>query len=352
MASNRFLTFAAALAGAAGFLSGAAAADEIADFYKGKQMSAISGGGAGGGFSLAARILGISIVNHIPGKPEWVVTAMPGAGGSRSVKYIVNAAAQDGTVVGVVLPPAILSPLLRKNVGYDSAKLRWIGSITPMPTVCSVWHTSPVQSVEQAKTKELVTGTSSKLSNGYLVPSFVNAVKGTKIKIISGYRGGDRQNNAMEKGELQGRCSFFASYETTKPHWLREKLIRHIFYTGPRLAELKDVPHLEDMARNDAERDMVTFLSIGDSVGHGFFVSPGVPMARVKALRAAFDATVKDPAFLAEAKKRRQRVSPISGEALDAVVAKAMGTPKATVAAFRKLVKLDEKSGKGKKAKK
>lgn len=330
-------------------LAAPASADEVADFYKGKQITAISGGGAGGGFSLAARILGLVIGKHIPGKPDWVVQAMPGAGGSRSIKYIVNAAAQDGTVIGVVLPPSILSPLLRPDVGYDSGKLRWIGSITPMPTVFSVWHTAPVKSLEDAKKTPLVSGTSSKLSNGYLVPAFLNAVAGTKIKVISGYRGGDRQNNAMEKGEIHARASFFASYKTTKPDWLRDNLITHIAYSGPRLPELKGVPHLMDLARNDAERRMVAFMQVGDSVGHGLFVSPSVPMARVQALRKAFQDTVTDPEFLAEAEKRRQEVNPVKGEELDKLVADAMETPKPVVAQFRKLVKLDEPGEGGKK---
>jgi len=171
-----------------------AQADEIADFYKGKQINAISGGGAGGGFALAARILGHHMVRHIPGAPSWVVTAMPGAGGARSVKYIVNAAAQDGTVIGVLLPPSVISPLLRKGVGYDSDKLRWIGTITPMASVLSVWHTAPAKTIEAVKQKEVTIATSSKLSTNYFMAEFMNQVIGTKFKVIAGYQGGDRQS--------------------------------------------------------------------------------------------------------------------------------------------------------------
>lgn len=337
----------AALAAAA-VAAAPAAADAVADFYQGKQITAISGGGAGGGFSFAARLLGNVITRHIPGNPSWVVTAMPGAGGARSIKYIVNAAAQDGTVVGVVLPPSILSPLLRPKVGYRSEKLQWLGSITPMPSVLSVWHTTKVQSLDDAKTTKLITGTSSRLSSGYLMAAFINAIHGTKIEVILGYRGGDRQNNAMEKGEIEGRTSFYASYKTTKPHWLRDRLIRHIATIGPREPELKGVPHVMDLARNEEERQIVRFLSVGGEVGHGFFVSPGVPRARVAALRKAFAAAVGDPEFLAEAKKRNQVVNPVRGELLDAKVAAAMKTPKSLIAKFKKMVKLDSKTKKKK----
>ncbi len=332
-----------------------AKADAIADFYKGRKILAISGGGAGGGFSFNARVLGRHIVKHIPGNPEWVVQAMPGAGGARSVKFIENAAAPDGTVVGVLLPPAVISPLLRKGVGYDSTKLQWLGSITPMSVVSSVWHTAPAKNLAQAKKNQLIMATSSKLSNGYMVPAFMNAILGTKFKVIAGYRGGDRQNNAMEKGEVNGRGSFYNSYKVTKPHWLSGKKIFHLVQLGPRIKDLPNVPHIRDLVKTDEQRQVVRFLETGASVGHGFFVSSRVPRARVAALRKAFDATMKDPAYLADAKKRNLIVDPISGAKLQAQVALAMKTPRDVVDRFKKLIKIDKlkpRKRKKKKAKK
>lgn len=331
-------------------MCGPAQADPIADFYKDKQINAISGGGAGGGFSFVARVLGKHMAPRIPGSPSWIVTAMPGAGGARSIKYIVNAAAQDGTIMGAVLPPSILSPLLRKNVGYDSARLQWIGSVTPMASVLVSWHTSPIKTLDQVKTTETTMATSSKLSSGYLFPAWLNATVGTRFKVISGYRGGDRQNVAMEKGEVYGRSSFYNSFKTTKPHWLAKKSINILAYMGPKDPDLAGVPYMMDLMKNDEQRAIGSFLQTGSSVGHGFFVSPGVPKARVMALRAAFNSTVADSAFLAEAKQRNMVVSPVRGEALDDVVGKAMTTSPALVAKFKKMVKIDKlKSGKRKK---
>ena len=338
---KQFLKLALPIAAAMG-VTAPAQADAISDFYKDKQINAISGGGAGGGFSFAARVLGQHMAGNIPGKPGWIVTAMPGAGGARSIKYIVNAAAQNGTILGAVLPPSILSPLLRKKVGYDSAKLQWIGSITPMASVLVTWHTSPIKSLEQVKTMESTTATSSKLSSGYLFPAWLNATVGTKFKVISGYRGGDRQNVAMEKGEVNGRSSFYNSFKTTKPHWLRNKTINILAYMGPKDPDLTNVPFMMDLIKTDEQRAIGNFLQTGSSVGHGFFVSPGVPKARVMALRAAFNKTVSDPVFLADAKKRNLLVAPVRGEELDAIVAEAMKTSPKLVNKFKKMVKIDK----------
>ncbi|MBT5047103.1 MAG: hypothetical protein HOM58_01255 [Rhodospirillaceae bacterium] len=347
---NRFILVALPVAAAVS-MTVPAQADAISDFYKDRTVTAISGGGAGGGFSFVARVLGRHMAKNIPGKPSWVVKAMPGAGGARSIKYIVNAAAQNGTTIGAVLPPSILSPLLRKKVGYDSAKLQWIGSVTPMASVLVVWKSSPVKSLEEIKKAETTMATSSKLSSGYLFPAWLNATVGTKFKVIPGYRGADRQNAAMETSEVSGRSSFYNSFKTTKPHWLRDKTIHILAYMGPKQSDLANVPYMMDLMKTDEQRTIGNFLQTGSSVGNGFFVSPAVPKARVMALRAAFNKTVASSEFLADAKKRNMVVAPIRGEELDAIVAKAMKTPRATIEKFKKMVKIDKLKPRKKKKK-
>ena len=327
-------------------------ADAIANFYKDKTVTAISGGGAGGGFSFAARILGRHMAANIPGKPTWVVKAMPGAGGARSIKYIVNAAAQGGTTIGAVLPPSILSPLLRKKVGYQSEKLQWIGSITAQASVLVAWKTSPGKTLKRIQQIQVTTGTSSKLSSGYLFPAWMNATIGTKFKVIAGYRGADRQNAAMETGEVNGRSSFYNSFKTTKPHWLKEKTIIPLVYMGPKTADLKGVPYMMDLMKTKEQSEIGNFLQTGSKVGNGFFVSPAVPKAKVLALRNAFNKTVASKAFLAEAKKRNMVVAPVRGEVLDAIVAKAMKTSPATINKFKKMVKIDKLKPRKRKKKK
>ena len=152
-----------------------ARADAIADFFHGRLIKIIVGASAGGAFEVNARILGRHITRHIPGQPTVVVEAMPGAGGARAMAYLYNAAPQDGTYWGAVLPSSIISPLLRP-VKYDSSKFHWLGSLTPMSTVASVWHTAPAKTLAEAKKTPLIMATSSKLSNAYLIPALLNAI--------------------------------------------------------------------------------------------------------------------------------------------------------------------------------
>ncbi|MEE2968504.1 MAG: tripartite tricarboxylate transporter substrate-binding protein, partial [Pseudomonadota bacterium] len=275
-----------------------------ANFYSGKIIRFSVGASAAGGFTLVTRVLAEHFKKHIPGHPNMLVELKPGTGGGKSMDYILNAVAKDGTFIGAVLPPAVIAPLLRK-VRYDSTKAAWVGSVTPMPEVNSVWHTAPAKTLDEAKKIQLVMATSSKLSSAYLIPAFLNATVGTKFKMVQGYRGGGPMNKAMVTGEVNGRASFYNSYRTTKAHWLRDKKIFHLVQVGPNIKEIFGVPNLRDVVKTDEQRRMVDFLEVSAQIGHGFFVSGDVPADRVKILRTAFDATMRDPAFLADAKKRR-----------------------------------------------
>ncbi len=221
-----------------------------------------------------------------------------------------------------------------------------------MASVLVVWKTAPVRALEEIKKTQVTMATSSKLSSGYLFPAWMNATIGTKFKVIVGYRGADRQNAAMETGEVDGRSSFYNSFKTTKPHWLRDKTIRILTYMGPKDPDLAGLPYMMDLMKTDEQRAIGNFLQTGSAVGHGFFVSPSVPKARVMALRAAFNKTTADPAFLAEAKKRNMVVAPVRGEKLDAIVAAAMKTSPALINKFKKMVKIDKLKPRKRKKKK
>jgi len=329
---------------------GIAGADEVADFFKGKVVKFVSGGSAGGGFSTVARVVTRHMAKRIPGKPDLVVEAMPGGGGSRMMAYMTNAAPQDGRAIGAALPIAVNAPLLRK-VKFNPAKFQWLGSTTAMTEVSTVWHTAPVTTLAGAKKTQLIMATSSKLSSAYIIPAFMNAIIGTKFKIVPGYRGAGPMNKAMQTGEVHGRGSFYNSYVTTKPHWLAEKKIIQLVQVGPNQANLKGVANMRDLVTTDDQRRMVDFLEAPAYVGHGFFAPAGVPKARVAALTKAFVATVNDPAFLAEAKKRRMIVAPVSAAKIQAVINRAMATPKPLLAKFRKMVKIGPPKARKKKKK-
>jgi len=319
--------------------AGPASAD---DFFEGKTVKFTVGGSAAGGFTLAARLLARHMGKYIPGKPTMVVQAMPGAGGARMMAWLYNAAPKDGTALGAVLPFAVVAPLLRK-VKFDSAAFNWIGSITPMSEVSTVWHTSPAKSLEEAKKVSIVMGTSSKLSSAYYIPAYMNALIGTKFTFVQGYRGGGPMNNAMETGEIHGRGSFYNSYLVTKMDWVRDKKIIHILQIGPRIKGLDDVPNLRDFAKTERDKQIVRFIEVPAEVGHGFAAPPGLPKDRVAMLQKAFAATMTDPGYLAEGKKARQVINPVSGDKIQQIVERAMATPKSVIAEVRKMVKLDVK---------
>jgi tripartite-type tricarboxylate transporter receptor subunit TctC len=315
-------------------------AEPVADFYKGKTITIVVGGGAGGGFAIAARVLGMHMPRHVPGNPEFIVQAMPGAGGSRATAYLYNAAPQDGTVIAIILPAAVTAPLLRP-LKYDTSKSHWLGSITPMSVVLSAWHTAPAKSLEEIKKTEFLMATSNKLADNYLVAAFLNAVVGTRFRVISGFDGADAQNLAMEKGEAHGRGSYYLSFAVSKPHWMRDGSVTHLIQLGPPIKELPQVPRLVDLVKTDEQRQIVTFMEAGAAVGQGFYAPPGTPPERVGALKAAFEATMKDPAFLEEAAKRSMVVEPVRGEDLQRAVEAAFQTPKPVIDRFKQMVKLE-----------
>lgn len=324
-----------------------ASADSVSDFFSGKTVTLISGGSAGGGFSTVARVLSIHWARHIPGNPKVIVDAKPGAGGAKMMSYMANAAKKDGTEIGAALPIAVNAPLLRK-VKFNPADFQWLGSVTPMTEVSTVWHTAPAKTLDEAKKVEVVMATSSKLSSAYLIPAFMNAVIGTKFRVVPGYRGGGPMNKAMEAGEVHGRGSFYNSYLTTKPHWIKGKKIFQLVQVGPSVPSLKGVPNMRDLVSTDEQRRMVDFMEAPAYVGHGFFAPAGTPADRVTALRASFWKAVNDPAFLADAKAKRVVVNPLRAEKIQTVINRAMATPKPILAKFREMVKLGKGGAKKK----
>lgn len=339
------LTIAASLALAVSMTPiGAVSADPVADFYKGKTVKFAVGGSASGGFSLVARVVGRHMSKHLPGNPTMIVDPMPGAGGATMMAFMANAALKDGTVLGAALPIAVNAPLLRK-VKFNPAKFQWLGSVAALPEVSTVWHTAPATTLDGAKKTQLIMATSSKLSSAYILPAFLNAVVGTKFKMVSGYRGGGPMNKAMETGEVHGRGSFYNSYVTTKPHWLRERKIIQLVQVGPNIKGLDGVPNMRDLVTTDDQRRMLDFLEAPAYVGHGFFAPEGVPADRVAALKKAFAATLTDAGFLAEAKQRSIIVDPVSAEKVQAVINQAMATPEPLLVKFRQMVKIGPPKG-------
>jgi len=315
--------------------AGPASAQSIADFYRGRTVNMLVGVGAGGEYDLLARTLAKHLTRHIPGNPIVVTQNMTGASGLKMANFMYAQAPRDGTYIGVIQHTLIAAQAVNlPGVQFDAAKFRWLGSIAPVVETMAVWHTTGVTSVEDAKKKEIIAGGTARGAITYGFPSLMNELVGTRFKIVTGYNGGNQINLAMECGEVEARNNTWSSWKTTKPQWLKDKKIAVIAQAGPRAPDL-DAPSLEDMARNGDERRIIELVVSGTQFGRPFTITPDTPEDRVRALRAAFQAVMKDKDFRAEMANLDFEVNPVSGEALEAVAARVTGTPKNLAARAR-----------------
>ena len=331
--STRILISAIAVATAGAVWSGPATAGPVADFYKGKTVTLIVGSGAGGGFGLNGRLVGQHIGKHIPSNPSVVLQFMRGSGGTKAANYVYNVSPKDGTVISMPISSIVENQLLRpKGTRFDGAKFHWIGSITSLASVLSVWNTAPAKSIKDATKTQVILGATSTNSSWYRMVKLMNPVVGTKFKIVTGYKGSRGVDLAMERQEIHGRAMVWASTKARRGDWLKAGKLVHLAQIGPyKLPDLPNVPRLIDMAKTEKQKSMVRFLHLTGLIGRALHTPPGVPMERVTALRRAFDATMKDPAFVAEYKKRKLPLGPTSGEELQAFIEKVIATPQSTI---------------------
>lgn len=317
-----------------------ASADAVADFYKGKTITFFIGYSPGGGYDTYARTVARHMGKHIPGNPNIVAKNMAGAGGRIAAAYLYNVAPKDGTALCTSDQSLALSQALgEKGIKFDTTKFNYIGNPNAGNNVVTTWHTSGVKTIEDARNKAIVLGATGNNTSAHY-PLVMNALLGTKFRVITGYRGGSRINLAMEKGEVDGRGSNnWVSWKATRPQWLKEKKINIIAQVGlKREPDLPDVPLLTDLAKNEEDRKVLKVLSAPVAIGRPIFTTPGVPKERIDALRAAFDKTMKDPAFLADAKKINLEINPVSGADMQSIVDGIVKTDKETLARLKKII--------------
>ena len=315
----------------------ASAQGDVAAFYKGKQMRMIVGSAAGGGYDLFARIVARHIVHHIPGQPTVIVQNQPSAGGVVMTNQLYSQGPKDGTVIGVPINGIPTAPLLQLGTQFDATRLIWIGSTNREAYVAFVWHTAPVASITELTTKEVVVGATTPGTTMVDFPLLVNDVLGFKFKVVRGYQGTPQINLAIERGEVQGMGGLgWASVKAQTPHWISEKKIKVLAQYGfKRYAELPDVPTMLELAKAEPDRQAMRMLFARTEYGRPYFLPPDVPAERVRALRRAFDATMKDPEFLAEAEKTKLTVSPLPGEELQKLVTEVSNLPPALLEKVR-----------------
>lgn len=312
------------LAAAGGLVAAAspAAADAVADFYSGKQITYVIQAGAGGYYGLNGRLIANHMGRFIPGNPSFVVQHMPGAGGIKAANYTYNVAPKDGTVMAMLSADLAVVQRMRPDaVRYDAAQFNWIGSIYPFNQVLSVYELREIKSFEDLKTREIVLGHTSRSSHNYMQAVLLTRFLGLKFNNVAGYRGGNDMYLAMERGEIHGRIGSWASLKATKSDWLAEGRMRALLQSGiERSAELPDVPTMLEVMPNDEAREMFAFLAGGAPVGWSAALPPGVPAERVAALRKAFEEMLQDTAFREDVVKYKAAIDSRTGAEVAAAV--------------------------------
>ncbi len=311
------------------------AAQSVAEFYRGKTIRMVVATSPGGDYDLRARLLARHMGRHIPGEPSIVAVNMPGAVGVQAANWMAAQAPQDGTALHAIMQGmSALQALGGGNVEFDTRKFSWIGNTTDTPNVINSWYTTGIKTIQDVMTKELVVGAPGLATSSVYYPKALNELVGTKFKIVPGYPGGNVVNLAMERGEVGGRGSnSWASWKSTHPEWIKDKKIFILVQIAMRRdPELADVPTMIELAKNDADRQVMEFLSADIPISRAYVTTPGTPPDRVEALRRAFDATMKDPLFLAEAAKSNTDINPSTGEESQKFAAMIANTPPAVLA--------------------
>ncbi len=337
------MLFSIALAGVIS-AGGSAAAQSVDDFYKGKTVEFVIGLSAGGGYDVYARLVARYMAAHIPGKPQIVAKQMTGGGSRVAANYGYNIAPKDGTVL--VMPDQSL-PLQQAlgdpTVKFDSTKLNWIGNPIADNNTLSAWHGTGVTRWEQARDRVMSLGATGPNTSAWYGQA-MNVMVGTKFKIIMGYPGGNEINLALEKGEVDIRGSnSWSSWKVTRPDWVlgANKKLNVLVQIGlKRDPLLADVPLLMELPTDSDDQAALRLLSAPTTIGRPLFAPPNVPGERVKALRAAFDATMKDVAFVEEAKKAQLDLQPVSGEELQKIVDEIVATPPRVVERLKTVLEI------------
>jgi tripartite-type tricarboxylate transporter receptor subunit TctC len=320
-------------------LLGSARADDVEAFYQNRTMALIIGYSVGGGYDLYGRLVARYMGAHLPGNPTIVPQNMPGAGSLKAAEYVYAVAPKTGATIATMSRAMGIEPLLGR-AKYDGTKFTWLGSVTDEVSLCVTWHTSAVKTWDDLLTTEVRFGGNGPGSDPDTFALLLKNQFGAKIKLITGYPGSSDITLAMERGEIDGYCGMsVSSVKSRHPTWLPEHKVNLLVQTSlKKLEEFATVPLLTELARTPEERQIVKLVVSSQNMARPFLAPPGVPADRTRALRAAFDATMRDPAFLAEAQRLDLEVNPVDGASLAALLAELYATPKDVVAKATKAI--------------
>jgi tripartite-type tricarboxylate transporter receptor subunit TctC len=307
------------------------------DFYAGKTIQVLIGFSSGGGYDLYARTVARHLGRHIPGSPQLVPQNMPGAGSLKLVNYLYNVAPKDGTVIALFAPGVVAEPLLGRGAGtqFEAPKFSWIGSVSKEVSVCAFMASTGIKTWHDMQTKPYVIGASGGGAESDVFPTVLRNMFHLPLKIVAGYPGGTEINLAMERHEVDGRCGWsWTSLLSRSKALLTSRAINLTLQIGlekDASPYLDGVPLIMDLTSDPAQQAALKLIVSRQSIARPFAAPPGVPAERVRLLRAAFDATMQDPEFLAEARHVDLDVRPVPGMAVEALIGEIYASPPAAV---------------------
>jgi len=316
-----------------------AAAQTVEQFYAGRQVNIVVGFNPGGAYDPYARAVARHLPRHLPGSPTIVIKNMQGAGSVIAANHLYNVAPRDGSELGVIAGGAALEPVYgRKNAQFDGRHFVWLGSANEEIAGCLAWHTTPFKTAEDLFKQEMITGASG--ASNLEFPTAMNMVLGTRMKLVRGYRGPVDILLALERGEVQGMCGMVNTIVgTQRPDWLRDDKVRILVQIGlERTARMGDRPFVMDYARSEDDKRVLRMIFGWTIMGRPFLAPLGIPEDRKAALIKAFDATMRDPAFLEDAARQRLEIAPTSGAQIERFLADVYATPKPLVERAAKIL--------------
>lgn len=332
----------AALA-ASGLLAASAttvSAQSVQEFYAGKTLRIIVSTGAASTYTTYAQLAADFLGKHLPGNPKFIVQNMPGAGGVRAANHMANAVQPDGATIAMTHETLPIEQVLKpEGLLFDMSAFQWIGVMAMVTSTLTVASNAPATTIDGAKKNEVIVGSTGRGSITHQLPALLNAMYGTKFKLVGGYQAMTEMTVAIERGELHGRAGSLIGWTQSRPKEMAEgKFVHMVQVNLKKDPAAGNAPLLVDLARNDRERAMLTFMSSSALVGRSLYAPQATPPDRLKALRDAFQAMLKDPEFIATAKKRNHDILPASGEDVQAAVSAAVWLPKDIAADLRKIL--------------
>ena len=301
--------------------------------YAGKQIRMVIASGAGGGYDIYARVMANRLSAHIPGHPTIVPENMPGAAGLTAMNWAAASAPRDGSVIVSSFNAVLASPLFGQTAAkFDPRKFGSIGSIGTLQNICATWYSSPIKTIDEAKTHEISVSAEGAESNSATLPAILNHMLGTKFKTILGYST-KGMRLALERGEVEGICGLgYSTLSASDPEWIKDHRLNILLQTGEKPQPgLENVPVLINLVKSEEDKQILRALEFPEEIGRPFLMPPGSPKPMLDVLRKAFDETMKDPAFLADAKRAKLMVDPLSGPDMERILDKAYATPPALV---------------------